>query len=240
MATPASIRGLPAEILSEIVGEVRLASPTTSALLPCLLVCRKWSTSTLPYLYGNLVLTAWNLRSFLEHFDFAYRAFVKFLTVRGPSLTPNEPHSVTRVPSSAVFAGRLRLLPYVIAKLSTLTSFSFICAPKERRPQVTPGLVISLLNALPESCVDLELDTGPFTVTSTSPTHICDSLRRIFPRMRRVRLYLRSSCSSLFEGPPESQIVGDTEPKLQPISLLNMETLTANCYRDGHYFDLPT
>lgn len=63
-----------------------------------------------------------------------------------------------------------------------------------------------LLRALPESCVDVELDTRgrddeEYAICGTQPRtseHLCPVLRNLLHRLRHLRLRLRTLCSELF------------------------------------------
>jgi hypothetical protein len=86
------------------------------------------------------------------------------------------------------------------------------------------------VDALPESCVNLEIQTrGQDSVPKTGEPHLCERLRSVLPRMRNVALGLRYLCSGLL-GLLED---GDTLPSLSsqdaehflPIALPNIQTL---------------
>jgi len=247
MTTVITIDSLPAEILSEVISFVKLASGSVSALQPCLLVCRKWNILTLPYFYGNIVLDASNFELFAEQFNLAYAPFVKFLTLRFAPLP-------STAKQAQVLTEKMSHLPLIITSLANLASFSFSIPfedwakwnqmnqfdtwGRNFRPEVSPELLISLVEALPKSCVNLEIDMGRFCLqefsTLTSP-HICDSLRRVLPRMRRVRLHLSTTCSALFEDDTPLSDSKQKAPTPKSISLPNMETLVVNCNRYSYW-----
>jgi hypothetical protein len=159
MSTAVTIDSLPIDILSKVIGHVKLASSTVLALQPCLLVCRKWNYATLPFFYGNIVLHAWNLQSFAERFNLAYTPFVKFLTLRLASLG--------NAVSYQALTEQLFLVPPIIASFANLSTFSFFGSPSPASGlttqfKISPQLLISIVEPLPESCVNLEIDTGRF------------------------------------------------------------------------------
>lgn len=88
-------------------------------------------------------------------------------------------------------------------------------------------LLVSLIEALPKSCVNLEIDSrGWYENGITLPVgpHVCDSIRHILPRMNNVRLRLSTSCSSLFVDEEHGQYSSE------PILLPNMKHLVVDCH----------
>jgi hypothetical protein len=93
-----------------------------------------------------------------------------------------------------------------------------------------------IIDALPKSCVNLELDTGGWDASpKEGDPHLCVSIRRVLPRMQHVRLRLRFMCSAIFgEGHlvPSERLRARSicyTKEYEPISLPNMRTLLVNC-----------
>jgi hypothetical protein len=61
--------------------------------------------------------------------------------------------------------------------------------------------IIALLNALPASCINLELDTcGQDHRNEDEDTHVCDVMRGLLPRMQHVRIRTGAMCSTMAMG----------------------------------------
>lgn len=83
---------------------------------------------------------------------------------------------------------------------------------------------MQLVDALPSSCTNLELDTtGDDTREEKDTTHVCDSLSRVLPRMQHVHFCIRS-CEALFTDP----LTPD-----QPIRLPHLKSFVYACARSG-------
>jgi hypothetical protein len=103
----------------------------------------------------------------------------------------------------------------ILPQLTNLRSFSFQLV-KPLRTKIPQSYLVKLVEALPPSCTDLELDThGENARSKNSSTHLCTSLRALLPRLRHVRLRLRS-CEALF---------ADTST----LKLPNLKTLIYSC-----------
>lgn len=182
MTTPTSSR-LPHDVLIEILTRLKRTSESTQDITSCLLVDHRWREASTPLLYGNVVLTHTNLSRFCEQLN-AGRcvAYVQSITI---SLQPYEGLE----PSSQL----VPLLPH----FSNLRSFSF-WLEKGCYDLIPQSGLVQLIEALPPSCANLELDTsGDDARGDGDTTHLCDSLRRVLPRMQHVRLRVRC-CESLF------------------------------------------
>lgn len=82
-----------------------------------------------------------------------------------------------------------------------LYSFSFWFGQGGHANKFVRPILVQLVEALPPSCVNLELDTsGNDARVEGDQTHLCDSFRDVLPRMQHVRLRVRS-CEALFTDP---------------------------------------
>ena len=89
-------------------------------------------------------------------------------------------------------------------------------------------MLSSLVNALPESCVNLEIDVASFH--SGPGNHVCETLHRVLPRMHHVRLHMAPICSRLFGTGQRLEIPNENHRHpFQPIPLPNIKTLLVNC-----------
>jgi hypothetical protein len=174
------------DVLVEILTRLKQISDTTHDLTSCLLVNRRWREATTPLLYGNVALTHHNTIRFCEHLD--VRKYAAYIHSTSISLQPHEDlEQVSQL---------VPLLPH----LFNLRSFSFWLG-KGYCDVVPQSTLVQLVEALPQSCANLELDTlGYDARAEIDATHLCDSLREVLPRMQHVRLRVRS-CEMLFTDP---------------------------------------
>ncbi|KAH6623173.1 hypothetical protein F5144DRAFT_471254, partial [Chaetomium tenue] len=101
--------------------------------------------------------------------------------------------------------------------------------------EISQTAIASIIESLPQTCVSLEIDTAGLDGHATTslgpiPIHLCETLRAVLPRMRHVRLSLRTMCSSLF-GTGAALPQNNTTSSYHPITLPNMQTLLVNCKR---------
>lgn len=224
--TMTTINNYPAEILLEILAQVKLAS-SAAFFRRCLLVCRSWHDATLPLLYRNIVLSDGNLETFCEGFNPVHSSLVFSLTVR---LGPHEPICLPKN-TRTLLNHNARRLSKILCDLSKLTTFSFYI--QEPFPVlISHNALIPLVNALPESCVNLELDTRRRDVLEAD-THLCDQLRPHISRMRHVRISLQFICSALFGSGPLLPGPATDAKDFEPIRLPNIATLMVNCIVRG-------
>lgn len=224
----APIDAVPLELLNQVHGYFQ-NSPIS--LQNCALVCRAWHNSASPLLYGNIVLKHSNIARFIRQFNIIYRPLVQWLTLRF------DPDDFSDGDKRVLLLFNIDKLSEIIGRLSRLSSFSF-CLSNCRfasKGRLSHDTLITLLDALPESVVNLEIDTGGVDALSIrQDLHLCSTIRRLLPRMKHVRLRLHYMCSSLFgEGNriPRPDIVPLrrlNEP-FRPIAVPNLQTLVINC-----------
>jgi hypothetical protein len=212
MATSSS-SNLPHDILVAILTQLKEISETNQYLTSCCLVNYHWYEAATPILYGNIALKEDNLVRFCGHLEASkYGAYVHSLTI---SLSPGEDLDTIA-----------ELVP-LISQFKKFRSFSIRINTKWLSSRydmfiVSHTVLVRLVDALPSSCTNLELDTFGFDARKEGEqVHLCDSLRKILPRMEHVRLRLRT-CEALFADPsiPDSFI-----------RLPNIKTFIYNCYR---------
>ncbi|KAL8693312.1 MAG: hypothetical protein Q9218_001831 [Villophora microphyllina] len=141
-----------------------------------------------------------------------------------------------------------------MAKMTALVSFSFSIdkfpshertSEDTRRPEgscMRSEVIAKLLDALPNSCVDLDLDTGGREDDqdcgfhdSMWCDHLCTAVRGLLPRLRHLRLRLGSLCANLF-----LEKHGDRYRKVRAENLLsigiNFCDLTEDCAEHGKMY----
>ena len=229
MSKMAAIDTIPTEVFSEILSLVKLAS--VFSLRNCLLVSKSWCFRGRPLLYGNVVLTRpRNVENFCKELTKNTGSYVKSLTIQLGTADWDDANLLLSI----------NLLPGAFCKLGNLSTFSLFVPPAKRYGiDIHRAVLVSLVDALPASCVNLEIDTqGRDAMPVAGETHLCDRLRRVMPRMQHVRLRLRYMCSALLgDGPPlplrQSDSISEGTESFTPISLPKMRTLLLNCRVSG-------
>ncbi|KAF2200636.1 hypothetical protein GQ43DRAFT_463805 [Delitschia confertaspora ATCC 74209] len=211
------------EILLHILTELKRMTVSNNDLLSCLRVCRRWHEPTLSVLYGSLTLTNLNRFGFLESSQVInHGSYVRSITVRivrggtgGSQSSQTSNDLLDRLILWLPSLNKLRCL--------SLTVDQYVFVP-------TDSTIDRLLKALPETCVDLELDTSG-SGHEDSPqanAHSCDTVRHILPRLRHVRIRMPEMCSAMF-GTGPILTGGLQSTTFEPLVLRNLQTLIVNC-----------
>ncbi|KAI1651203.1 uncharacterized protein F4817DRAFT_325435 [Daldinia loculata] len=215
-----SMESLPLELLAMILVTVK-SSAGVSDLLCCLRVCKRWHDVGISKLYRHVVLDCRSITRFRETFNLREAVRVRSLTVRA-----------TRLPRDGVYRidEDLILFTDVLTKLDNLSTFSF-CTPPPVRFDVYRiwQALFSLIDALPHSCVNLELDLMAYhrhfpRTRRANFVHICDKLRCLLPRMHHVHLKLPVICPDVL-----SSLSTNSDNSPTPIKLPNLQTLFIHC-----------
>ena len=188
---------LPPEILHDIFRRVRNSSnksqlPAFAALQT---VCRRWQDLAKPPLLNDVVLDNDTLPLFLsKEYDRNY-TMIRSLTVRG-NVPPGETlYLAVRI--ATPFWQRMYGLSKVLPSMTRLESFSLtlndLPVTSVKRCQ-TKGLD-RLLDSLPKNCTAIEIDSAG---KDGRPHHICESIQKILPRMKHIRLNMGSMCECMF------------------------------------------
>lgn len=124
----------------------------------------------------------------------------------------------------------LRRTPDKLASMVNLRTFSITVSTEPNaigfwipRPEIA-----QLIKALPEACVNLELDTWGKDYFEPGSGHICDTLRGMLPRLRHLRLRLSTLCPAILGNgfkPDEVKSLSGFEPLAAP----SLQTLVVNC-----------
>lgn len=209
---PSTFLNLPHDILVGIVKQLKLIGENGQDLISCSLVNHDWYEAAMPIIYGNIALKQDNLNRFCEQFEASkFCAYVHSLTL---SFEPYEELEPTT-----------QLVP-LFCQFSNLRCFSFWIGKGKGSSRylskISQMFLVRLIDALPISCTSLELDAfGSDAREEGEQPHLCDSLRKILPRMQHVRLRLRT-CEALFAAP---SMPGSL------IRLPNIKTFIYNCCR---------
>lgn len=238
MTYPAST--LPDDIVVAIATQLRGDCHTN--LRAFVQVNKQWHQVGHPIFCGNVALSQNTLERFTNSFNAQlYGKYVRSMTLRleiGPSKHPNHynpglallglrdgtivnneglPYEHSLLPER--IARFVRLLP----SFTALASFSLRVDQQPYCDFIPRATLVALLEALPESCKNLELDTGEHFYLNSTNLHICEVLRGILPRMHNVRVRLGGMCGAMFgTGKPTSN-------DFMPIALPVIKTLLVSC-----------
>ena len=203
------IKKLPSEILLDILHRVRNSStkselPNFAALQT---VCCRWYDLVASILWIDIVLNNDTLPLFLSKEP--DHAIIRSLTIRVRTIDPQieevvrnggivDPGTFTN--TAGPFWKDMRQLIDIMSKMTNLQSFSMVF---HDFPIVEDGWFRSeetccLLENLPKSCIAIEVDTNALDGSVKPTHHICQSVQKILPRMKHVRLRLGSLCECMF------------------------------------------
>jgi len=209
---------LPDDLIIAIAISLKHVGYGTADLLNFILVCTRWRELGLPIFYSNITLANTTLLKFVNSFDRSSQnrsRYVRSLTVR---LEPNVNTSYqtffgTTSPPAEMMVSDLfpppvlipqDFKPEMLAQLTpTLRYFTNVASVSLT---VTPpihsilrSVLIELLQCLPETCVNLELDTqGEDHRNEDEEAHICPVIRMMLPRMHSLRIRVGAMCSAMF------------------------------------------
>ncbi|KAI0882618.1 uncharacterized protein GGS22DRAFT_169895 [Annulohypoxylon maeteangense] len=198
-----SMGSLSSELLIEIFFWVKSSFPGASNLLPCLTVCRQWYEIVVPVLYRHIVLNTDNVELFASRFNLQHASYVRSLTLRPtqPTLSSYDLSSI--IAANAELGRRLLRLEPLLGSLDRLLSFSLhvpAIVPERCRFKISARSIIGLVNSIPQSCVNIEIDSGGYDrniIAGGEEAHVCECLRLLLPRMNHVRIHLSLVCPAL-------------------------------------------
>lgn len=226
MASP--MDKLPEELLYLILQHAQ-NSPNQRSFIKCLLCCRLWYKVGLPLFCQGVKLRNWNIMSFIELFPRENLAMVKFLT-----LSIRASFDPVRLARSGSYtdSGLLqlsRLLPKMI-NLSTLSFTYSDMMMGHPRPLFMPrSTVEALVENLPMSCVNLQIDTHGLDQYVYDQPHLCRALRQVLPRLQHLRLRLSDLCPGIFATGFKTDGTMADESEICPVIAPNLKTLVINC-----------
>ncbi|RSL52918.1 hypothetical protein CEP54_010656 [Fusarium duplospermum] len=227
----ANIRTIPIELLFRILQYVSHCQNGRSTITSCLLVNREWRNVAHSLLYKDLVLLGGDqMDCFLACHD---RQAVRFIT-RSLTLRPMQKEGGWNKASYERLDAQILLLARdVIAHMEALESFSLSTHPEEAKLKlwILKSTISTILKALPSTCVNLELftrggDEDKVKGVDGNPTHLCDDIRRLLPRMHHVRIDLSSVCEAMLG-------TWDLGGVFCPIKLACIQSLHIDCVGMG-------
>ena len=241
---PSSIQYLPRETLSYVFRLLQATDTAgASSLRQCLLCCKAWYDIALPVLCRDLRLGNRNLDTFTKAFNVVQGSHVRSLTVVTDPVPPardpaapmsEEDEGYTKQhgsKESKVIWNMLDNLYGNIRDMSRLVTFSFTLPPKSRPIGfwINQSVIAGLINALPPTCTNLEIDTHHMDAVKPGSAHLCDSIREMLPRLRHLRLRLDTFCPALFGTGFDSEAVRGYFSDFKPVDTSVLQTAMINC-----------
>ncbi|KAA6411221.1 MAG: hypothetical protein FRX48_04501 [Lasallia pustulata] len=241
-APPSLFDRLTREIFTSILLQVK----DTSSLSACLRCCKAWHVTALPLLYRDLLITNHNLEAFSKNFNISQGVLVSSLTV---CLDPIQPASDPAAPYPLAFKedeehmkrhgsqetkelwNQLQDISGKVSSMASLTTFSLTVSaqPSAIGFWIPRPTILSFLKLLPETCVNLEIDTRGQDYFGPGSGHLCDTIQEIVPRLRHLRLRLSTLCPASFGRHFNSSDPTQYFTNYEPITASSLHTVTINC-----------
>ena len=196
---------LPNEILSSILLEVNATSEPFS-FLRCLLCCKTWLEMGISILYRDVLLTHSNISAFERCFKPLHGPLLRSLTININPVQPaqtdeDEQHLLYYGSQSAQALWHLfQQISYKFASMDRMTTFSltvFSKSPNIRDFWVPRDTIAMMIRALPEACVNVEVNTRDCEGPAPVFAHICNEIHAILPRLQNLRLCLAIMCPAI-------------------------------------------
>ena len=233
------------ELLSSILLQVKLDSGAPS-FLPCLLCCKAWYGVALPLLYHDVFLSHTNLEPFVQHLKVSTGSLVRSLTLRidpvRPELEPDAPHPYAFLEDeedmrrhgsqgSQRLWGHLRDIATTLANMVGLISFALYISPEKNNVGfwLPRSAIAAIIEALPESCFNLEIDSRGNDSSEPDSAHLCDAVSATLPRLQNLRLRLSTMCPAIFGAGFDSSAPAKFFSNFQPVATSTLQTVLINC-----------
>lgn len=235
-----TISALPVEIFDEVI--YYAGKKSKPAIFSCLLVNKSWRDAALPIIYKNLALSCGqSLDCFIACQNQQALTLTQTLTLY---LNHDDRSDTLEKAKKDKTELLITELANVIPSMINLKSFSLIRHHRTIRDPLEPwwegeiyktkrSTMSSLLKSLPQSCISLELAVGDTNGSSpnTDPTHLCEDLRRLLPRMQHVHINLNPVCDAILG-------TWDKDKAFHPISLPHLRHLHLDCIEKDQRIDL--
>ncbi|KNB10681.1 hypothetical protein FOXG_10826 [Fusarium oxysporum f. sp. lycopersici 4287] len=234
------ISALPTEVFDKVINYA--GNDSRDVVISCLLVNQLWRDTSLPILYRDLVLSCGQS---LDRFIACHNQQALTLT-QSFTLYLNHDDQSDRLDKAKWDKAELLIpqLANVIPSMANLKSFSLIRHHRTMRNPLKPwseaqlykttrSTISSLLKSLPESCISLELAVGVINDSNPDPdpTHLCEDLRRLLPRLQHVHINLDPVCGAMLG-------TWDKHKVFHPISLPHLRSLHLLCIENNEWADL--
>lgn len=246
------INKFPAELMIQVLNHVKLPSSHSfssksvkpdSSIVSCLLCCKRWHDIALQVIYRDVVLQNHNLHLFTQQsllqapgvlnntrsLTVSIDAKSLVATPEGVLLTETDEEEHAKIHGLLL---PLQRLPTLLAQMVNLATFSLsIVLFGQYEPY--KDTINSILTALPQSCVNLELDLDRFKYNDkgTGHEHVCEGIADCLPRLHHLRLSMGTFCPVLFL--PRLARDGSTKGEAyfhHPPVYQSLKTFIINCH----------
>lgn len=249
-SSPSPFDKLPNELLSTILLHVKINS-SASCFLSCLLCCKAWHSIALPLLYHDVLVVKSNLEAFVKHFNLSYGSFARSLTI---SMEPIQPEmqpdgedsfeflkdetymSVHGSQGSNRLWASFRDICEKVASMTRLRTFSFHLSPRPSYRLEFSGcrwvprpILALIIEALPDTCVNLEIDTFGLDCHEPGSAHLCEAIRGTLPHLRNLRLRLNTLCPAVFGTGFDPIDPAKFFSNFQPVASSSLHTVVIHC-----------
>lgn len=228
---------LPNEILSSVLLEVK-ATSDPSSFLRCLSCCKRWHEVGIPILYRDVLLTDSNVSAFVQCYNSQYGPLLRSLTITinpvQPAQTDEDEQRLPRYGSQGakVLWHTLQQISYKFASMDRMTTFSLTFSSNYsyvRGFWIPRATIATMIRALPEACVNVEINTRDYEGPAPVFVHLCDEIRAILPRLQNLRLCLAIMCPAIFMTDCGSLDSGEHHSSYQPVVAPFLKTFVVNC-----------
>lgn len=250
------IDSFPPELMIQVLEYVQLPPSLSSlsrtvkpdsSIVSCLLCCKRWHEIALQVIYRDIVLQNHNLHLFAQQspllqppdvlentrsLTISIDAKRMVATPEGVLLTQTDEEEHAKIHGLLL---PVQNLPTLLARMTNLATFSLsITLFGQYEPY--KDTINSILAALPQSCVNLELDLDRFKYNDkgTGYEHVCEGIADCLPRLHNLRLSMGTLCPALFlskigsDGPSIKD-----EAHSQPPIFKSLKTFIINCHLWG-------
>lgn len=223
-----------------------LKSPTTDpSIISCLLCCTRWREIALPLLYRDVVLRNQDFAPFTQRclsqplpknnpdvlklvrsLTVSLDAKTLVATPEGIPLTQTEEEEHAKIHELLL---PLERLPAALTQMTNLATFS-LSIDLRGQYKLNGDTIGRLLQSLPESCVNLELNLDRYYNTlGTGLNHVCQEIARCLPRLHHLRLHIGTFCPDMLgRGFSRSGFIKD-EAQFHAPTYPSLRTLIINC-----------
>lgn len=213
---------LPTEILMDIFERL---SSKSSDLVVAMRTCKRWYHIAGTVLYRHISLDS-KLREDTTGARFGRSARQSHL-IRSLSVRITQVHLMGFSVRSTDAFDRLAELCEAVRRMKNLQTFSLSFEESLDHLEgfsVPSAVIVLILQSLPQSTINLNLDCDCITRPDLDQPHVCQAVSALLPRLRSLRLRTSHLCSEIFsslspEATPYQELTGFSKSKRNASSL---------------------